>query len=197
MNTEAKNRLFVGFLLVLDKKNEYDILFSDVIFNHIANKCRHRRGDAMNTNTKNKSQTTQKPYPYNVTRNEKMLKLLIEGYKLEKTVLRLNEHEIMVADVTLVRGKETKVLTGIFGKDTPAGRAAIRQAEEGEKVKAPSKKTRVGKTARERANGTILRHEKNKKDKGLVYEKLESGKNTSSAERAGLGKGQGKKDHKK
>jgi len=153
----------------------------------------------MNTNTKNKSQTTtQKPYPYNVTHNEKLLKYLLEGYKLEKTVLRFNEHEIMVADVTLVRGKEIKVLKEVFGKDTPAGRKALREAAEVVKEKTPGKKTRVGKTARERANGTISRHEKNKKEKGLVYEKLESGKNkTSSAERAGLGKGQGKKDHKK
>lgn len=160
----------------------------------------HRRGDAMNTNTKNKSQTTQKPYPYNVTRNEKLLKYLLEGYKLEKTVLRFNEHEIMVADVTLVRGKEIKVLKEVFGKDTPAGRKALREAAEVVREKTPSKKTRVGKTAKDRANGVLDHHQKNKNLKKDQNREAAANKgcgkgsgSDDSAKKAGLGKGQTKK----
>ncbi len=136
----------------------------------------------MNTYTKNPGKTTQKPYPYNVTRNEKLLKYLLEGYKIERTVLRFNEHEILVADVTLVRGKEIKVLTGVFGKDTPAGRKALRESEETAKEKTAKKKTRVGKTEKDRANGVLNHHEQNKQVKKEA--------NRSAALNKGCGKGQ-------
>jgi len=163
----------------------------------------YRRGDAMSTNrTKNAGQHSkpQQPYPYNVTRNPVLLKVLLEGFKIEKTALRVNEHEVLVADVTLVKGTETKTLKGVFGKDTPAGRAAIREAEAEARTKTPSKKTRVGKTAKDIANGVAARHLRNKKTKKAAnqaaarYNGCGRGSNgtggNDSAKKAKLGKGQ-------
>ena len=165
----------------------------------------NRRGDAMSTyNKKNAGNHTkqQKPYPYNVTHNPVLVKKLLEGFKIAKTALRLNEHEVLVADVTLVKGETVEVLKGIFGKDTPAGRAAVRQAEEEVRTKTPGKKVRVGKTAKDRANGVEANHLANKKAKKAANQekarengcgKGTNGTSNGSAEKAGLGKGQTKK----
>ncbi len=160
----------------------------------------------MNTNTKKtggKTTQTRRPYPYNITRNATLLAKLLEGFTWTKAVLRFNEKKILVADVTLTskEGKE-EVFKNIFGMDTPEGRFAIRQAEAGVEVKAAPKKTRVGKTEKERANGVHAKHEANKrakKEANIISStnkgcgRGSNGANNDSAKKAGLGSGSTKK----
>ncbi len=116
----------------------------------------------MNTTT-----TTPKTHP-------RLAQLLAQGYRAKVKRFYITEAGLPAADVILEkRGTKPVYLNGVYGKDenVPGG-----------------KKHRFGKTAKEAVTGVTKRHEQNKRDKGLVYEKLESGKNkTSSAERAGLG----------
>ncbi|MFA5831460.1 MAG: hypothetical protein WC878_06540 [Candidatus Paceibacterota bacterium] len=143
----------------------------------------------------------QKPYPYNVTHNPVLVKKLLEGYKIDKTALRMNEHGVLVADVTLVKDETVEVLKGIFGKDTPAGRAAIRQAEEAPREKVYGKKVRVGKTAKKNGGRSTASVKADQKAKAKANSAKANNHQASgavkdqdgSAKKAGLGKGQTKK----